>query len=848
MGASLEEDLGSEDFEVREKARGELWSEGEKNRNLLENLSLSNDPEVAWQARGILKLVNLGLFPDTPPEIFSAVERYLEAGAAAEREEIFEKLVEFDAIPQLVRIYELLPEGHKRTTLESRLDSYLESRVQQAFLEGDEEAWKLVEQGRVTPKGHLRWLDLMRIDGRLAEIDAQLTDGDRIELAYLQGDIDYLSAHLPEDDFFKSSIFLLQGNMEKFLEERALLHTDNPIAKKLVEISNAYWVKDSVRPTLPKSALKKLVESCEEDSWSRHQEALFLAGYRGHVAEVLPYFAEVTPNILFGVLTEEERFEEAFSVYGFDPKVPISDDILREWKEELNPNLDERNDTWYLLFRFITFYSKQGDSEQAERLMRVLFEEYKEDKKGLIRILAELAAGSRGFSSSGTELAIELAREAEIDPDEFLRGCCGREGVRYVEKFFLDEFPGLTDWERVRNILSLYGFPAGIPFEDVRKNAAAYADVTYKEPSYRKVVELLFIVEFLALEKETTEAYRYFAENTKSLGGAGGRDLQMNFSAGRYHEVLKAFDEFPEGTATQGDLLKKYIALRKTGQAKKAEEVYAIVECTGLGNYEWLIELARLWAIEGSWEEAHSCYRRAFILSGSSYNLLGYHDSGDLMVSVADSAYKSQQWDEAGMFSEAVLFVGSANLDLDDTFEVSSFYFRSRVIACQAMSCLAEGRKGDAHALLEELADHYVFTSEWADWMFYFMRLNGYHEEVELVWSKWSKIAHYAANLYPNGANTQNTIAWMASRAGCDLEDALVWTERAVELEPRSAAYLDTKAEVLFALERREEALAVSGESIKLCLDSDTLATMFVQYRHFENDPFPLTGTDNGKE
>ena len=39
MGASLEEDLGSEDFEVREKARGELWSEGEKNRNLLENLS-----------------------------------------------------------------------------------------------------------------------------------------------------------------------------------------------------------------------------------------------------------------------------------------------------------------------------------------------------------------------------------------------------------------------------------------------------------------------------------------------------------------------------------------------------------------------------------------------------------------------------------------------------------------------------------------------------------------------------------------------------------------------------------------------------------------------------------------
>ena len=47
---------------------------------------------------------------------------------------------------------------------------------------------------------------------------------------------------------------------------------------------------------------------------------------------------------------------------------------------------------------------------------------------------------------------------------------------------------------------------------------------------------------------------------------------------------------------------------------------------------------------------------------------------------------------------------------------------------------------------------------------------------------------------------------------------------------------------------RREDALAISKESLKYCLDYETLATMLVQYRHFENDPFPLADVAMEKE
>ena len=62
---------------------------------------------------------------------------------------------------------------------------------------------------------------------------------------------------------------------------------------------------------------------------------------------------------------------------------------------------------------------------------------------------------------------------------------------------------------------------------------------------------------------------------------------------------------------------------------------------------------------------------------------------------------------------------------------------------------------------------------------------------------------------FPFDTTTTNNIAWVAAVNNRRLDDALQLSESTVFLEPNSAIYRDTLAEILFRLERKEEALLV---------------------------------------
>jgi tetratricopeptide (TPR) repeat protein len=62
---------------------------------------------------------------------------------------------------------------------------------------------------------------------------------------------------------------------------------------------------------------------------------------------------------------------------------------------------------------------------------------------------------------------------------------------------------------------------------------------------------------------------------------------------------------------------------------------------------------------------------------------------------------------------------------------------------------------------------------------------------------------------FPCDATSCNNVAWVAAMNRQRLDEALVLSERAVYLEPDSAIYRDTLAEVLFQLGRKQEALEV---------------------------------------
>lgn len=67
----------------------------------------------------------------------------------------------------------------------------------------------------------------------------------------------------------------------------------------------------------------------------------------------------------------------------------------------------------------------------------------------------------------------------------------------------------------------------------------------------------------------------------------------------------------------------------------------------------------------------------------------------------------------------------------------------------------------------------------------------------------------------PRTAQGLNELAYFRSLAGIELEEALKDIDRAIDLEGRKAGILDTKAWVLHAMNRDEEALALMNDAVK---------------------------------
>ena len=69
----------------------------------------------------------------------------------------------------------------------------------------------------------------------------------------------------------------------------------------------------------------------------------------------------------------------------------------------------------------------------------------------------------------------------------------------------------------------------------------------------------------------------------------------------------------------------------------------------------------------------------------------------------------------------------------------------------------------------------------------------------------------------PHDFNSLNNLAWVAALNDQQLDHALNWSRRAVEIEPDSAIYRDTLAEILFRIGEKEQALQIQ----RACLVDD---------------------------
>ena len=107
--------------------------------------------------------------------------------------------------------------------------------------------------------------------------------------------------------------------------------------------------------------------------------------------------------------------------------------------------------------------------------------------------------------------------------------------------------------------------------------------------------------------------------------------------------------------------------------------------------------------------------------------------------------------------------------------------------------------------------------------------------EADKLFETTYKVSKATIMRFPGHGQHNNNHAWLLSRCSKNLDEALEYGNRAVQLEPENGAFLDTLAEVHFQRGNRIKAIEISEKAVNL-LDGD--AQVKRQLERFKNgDP-----------
>jgi len=80
-------------------------------------------------------------------------------------------------------------------------------------------------------------------------------------------------------------------------------------------------------------------------------------------------------------------------------------------------------------------------------------------------------------------------------------------------------------------------------------------------------------------------------------------------------------------------------------------------------------------------------------------------------------------------------------------------------------------------------------------------------------------------------AGQQNDLAWLCTRTGEKLPEAVELARAAVEARPENSAFLDTLADVLYVTGERDEAIRTEERALKLSPDNEFMVEQLERFR-----------------
>lgn len=839
--------LASESYHEREAATQELWDMGERGLEALRTAQDSQDPEVAYRARRLVRRIQTGITPDTPPEIVQLVEAY-HRGDPDDKRIVMEALRKKAAYMQVLRLHRFEEDPLALEECSETVELVVIPAVQELLAKEDWDA------ARTTMSLVPRTSDNLRRRAAFSwfrgEIDEDMLiatrENDRefaLALTRARGDIEgvlELAGELNREELV-AGMSLFQGDPVPYFNWVADNHHFSATMRLNAEIARCRWLGDLGQAATYAKVLAAEARANEDDP--KPMASLLLNGYWDQALPVMEGRTEHADR-LYAYYEMVEQPAKAIAVYGYkgpaDEKAAWIDGLMAKVSEKPAKATEERE----LLVTVGAFLVARGERELGleigRRLGRIMRK--RGNQKDWLEFIGQLgdAAG----------VHYELAFAAAVDSME--KGNENIHAAQAIAAIFRNPEIAMRHWDRLKSEKDVP------PRERLMLLGAIYGMVEMEPERVEPVLNRLFTKAVTALGDERRQAladlvepaaYRDDANDVRELfvmlSEIDGID-RWSHLLGVYHSYMcdwesaaKAWEaelsRNPKGSQAMISLAATKIRM---GARDEAAELLRVPRMNAFDEVDRLAQLAEVFSSYNISEDAESCLRR-ILMTADPTSRSWVAAGGEF----AKYAKKRGEWRVAAAFMEV------ENLfDVRDqsTYISPLMYLRKRFEAdfMRGLALHEEGREEDALALFDRSFQFLIGDGVLADDFFPLLREAGLADAHDRYFEiSWERIME-SIDSYPAAHNTYNSAAWLASRAVRRLDEAETLEAMALAVRPKQAAYLDTMAEVWFARGNREKAVEWSRKAVMDSENGGHSATggseLRGQFERFKSDPFPV--------
>ena len=849
--STLAEQLGDESYQVRARAMQELWARGTASLPALNEVVEGKDPEVISRASELILYISAGVLPNSPEEIKELVIQFSRS-PLNDKLTILRKLIDLSQWKQVLHLARfeknpdakaemagLVREAASKAAREAIVAGDFDLASEILELTGDDEnsmamrAWFYVRNGQFKEKLE----KASQVPGKKGAVW-------RMSLHRANGDVKAAIAEAEKAGFedLTAGMRVFAGQALPLLEKTGSGNNVDVVLDLGFQIQKAKLLGQNKKADIIARELSRM--NNDDDTMRRAAICLAANGYRQKAVDLI---IQSDVNAAFGYFDNIEMPHRSLKLFGIskEAELPYSDWVKEVTEEAINSQ--EHRERLLMLAGFL---DRHGQGEHSLAVMRPLMKELEDGgEDDWFDLLTQLRADDLGW------MAVTFAKERgneDMVMDLSVKKILGNSD--YVTTVW-NELKKLHPDDINQALHELTLLAGIIPDTDnetdkVHKNLLATAMGEQGEGGIVKKVFIEALWNFAFKRNNAIEASRLVdilvaQDNERWIRSKVFLDAALH----RWDKVEPVYAQSAE--ERPGDylnLIKWCISLRQLGRPDAAAKAYDRSLMLTMGNAEALGRIGFELSEAGYEDEAVAIWEHSAIMASSNSS---EYESAIVYLSIyGEDLYTSKQWQKAAAIHEVytnILMRGRSSSSYLSRILRVRFYANF----CHGMHLLGSGQREAAIKQLDEARQLIPGDGSLADHFFPVLRKAGVDKYYEQWFEDSYRHVALACEAYPGSHNSQNTAAWLASRAVRRLDDAHQHAEAALEKKPQQGAYLDTMAEVWFArgnrakaIEWGEKAVAASVGNAQGSPRTETQGLvnfnqLSKQLRRFKKNPMP---------